>query len=57
MATKKKEMKGAIVWRNFLEKEGTKSSLKIILMASAKGWKRPMMRIPKIEALFAPTKD
>jgi hypothetical protein len=57
MATKKKEIKGAMVWRNFRENAGTKSSLNIIFIASAMGWKSPIMRIPKIEALFAPIRS
>src|SRR5512136_1618191 len=56
-ATKKKDKNGARVCRNRSEKDGTKSSLKIILRASAKGWKRPKARTPKSEARLAPMRS
>ena len=37
--------------------QAAKSSLKIILMASAKGWKSPKARRPKTEALLAPIRS
>ena len=55
--TKKKENVGASQWRARWENVGAKSSLKSILMASAKGWKRPKSLNPKTEARLAPMRS
>ena len=56
-SAKNTDTKGASTKSSRSARAGMKSSLVSILMASASGWSRPRMRMPKMDARLAPMRS